>query len=222
MRWLQQVAEVIRPRWVGYAGALAAVGVMSAVIWFLLGRTQLANISMLYLAAVLAAAVAFGRGPAILAAVAAFLTFDYLFTVPYFTLTVSDPEEWFALLLFLVTAICTGQLAAALRLRAREARQREHEAVILYDLSHLLGDPDLDAALSAVAERIRQELQLAAVSIQIGANSNQATRSAAAGDRDVIDQLSAAGYAQLLGEGPAPSATRRGEPGRWIRIVPTR
>src|SRR3972149_6322724 len=131
-------------------------------MWLLLWRTHIANVSMLYLIAVLATAVAFGRGPAILASVAAFLTFEFFFVEPYYTFAVTDPEEWIALLVFLATAVITGQLAAYQRRRAEEARQREREAVVLYDIVRLMSGPDLGQALDAVAERLLGELQLTA------------------------------------------------------------
>ena len=54
-------------------------------IGFVLGRVNLANASLLYLLAVLATAVAVGRGPAIFAAVCAFLVFDWFFVEPLHT-----------------------------------------------------------------------------------------------------------------------------------------
>src|SRR6266516_4868838 len=107
-------------RWLfGYVVALAAVMLVSLFIGLVLGQVNLANVSMLYLLAVLATAVAYGRGPAVFASVVAFLTFDWFFVQPIHHWTVSDPEEWVSLLFFLVTAIVTGQLAAGQRQRAR-------------------------------------------------------------------------------------------------------
>jgi len=63
---------------------------------------------MLYLLAVMATAVGFGRGPAIFASVSAFLIFDWFFVQPLHQLTVSDPEEWVLLLFFMLTATATG------------------------------------------------------------------------------------------------------------------
>ena len=54
----------------GYLAALAAVALVSLFIGFVIGPYHLANVSMLYLLAVLAIAVAFGRGPAVFASVA--------------------------------------------------------------------------------------------------------------------------------------------------------
>ena len=83
-----------------YAVALAAVTVVSLFIGLVLGHVSIANISMLYLLAVLTTAVAFGRGPAIFASVTAFLVFDWFFVEPLHQLTVADPEEWVSLPFF--------------------------------------------------------------------------------------------------------------------------
>src|SRR5262249_37664833 len=147
--------------WAGYAAALGAVALVSVLIGLVLGRAPIANISMLYLIAVLAVAVVYGSWPAVVASLLAFLAFDFFFVEPLHTFTVSDPEEWVSLLLFLLTAIVTGQLAAGQRRRAQEAEQREHEAVVLYDVVRLIADPELEQALREVAERLRHELDLA-------------------------------------------------------------
>ena len=143
-------------RWyVGYVAALAAVSVVSLFIGLVLGQVNLANTSMLYLLAVLATAVAFGRGPAVFASLTAFLIFDWFFVEPLHQFTVSDPDEWVSLVFFLLTATVTGQLAAGQRQRAREARQREREAVVLYDVVRLMSEAEFETALGAVAERLR-------------------------------------------------------------------
>src|SRR5215471_16495935 len=155
-------------RWViGYLAALAAVVLVSLFIGLVLGQVNLANVSMLYLLAVMATAVAFGRGPAVFASVSAFLIFDWFFVEPIHQLTVSDPGEWVSLLFFLLTATVTGQLAAGQRQRAQEAQQREREAVVLYDVVRLLSEGDSDRVLESVAERLRREIQLQAVGIEL-------------------------------------------------------
>src|SRR5215471_12908794 len=151
----------------GYAFALAAVALVSALIGVVLGGVPLANASMLYLLAVMATALAFGRGPAIFASGSAFLVFDFFFVAPVHQFTVSDPDEWLSLLLFLLTAIVTGQLAAGQRQRAREAQQREREAVVLYDVVRRLSEGDSDQVLEGVAERLRRELQVKAVAVEL-------------------------------------------------------
>ena len=76
-----------------YGLALLGVAVVTAVI-AALGRFHLANASMLYLIVVLLAAVALGRGPAVMVAFAAFLATNFFLVEPRFSLTVANPEEW--------------------------------------------------------------------------------------------------------------------------------
>jgi K+-sensing histidine kinase KdpD len=84
-----------------YVAAVAAVAITTALISLVVGRTQIANISMLYLVAVLVVAVAYGRAAAIVASVLAFLTFDWFFVPPTHQLVVADAQELFSLALFL-------------------------------------------------------------------------------------------------------------------------
>ena len=152
----------------GYAAALVAVAVATALI-APLGELHLANTSMLYIIVVLLTAVRFGRGPAIFSAVAAFLAFNFFLTEPRYTFLVADPDVWVALLLFLVTAAVTGQLAAGQRRRAEEAAVHERHAQVLYDVADAVAEPDLSVALQRVADRVREELAAAGVRIELGA-----------------------------------------------------
>ncbi|GBD12376.1 Sensor histidine kinase ResE [bacterium HR24] len=224
MRPLLRLRPVLRSRWIAYAASLISVALVTIVIGLVPGRVHIANISMLYLVAVLTVAVGFGSGPAVVASVAAFLAFDFFFVEPVHTLTVSDPEEWVALLLFLLTAIVTGHVAASQRRRAWEAEQREREAIVLYDVVRLMSEPDLGQALDAVAARLRQELQLAAVSIEIAQGEGHDVIRAIAGDPEALwlARASTVASSRLLKQGAAPTPIRRGAPGRWIGVVPPR
>src|SRR5438093_539810 len=152
-------------RFVPYVAAVAAVALTSVFIGFVVGRTQIANISMLYLVAVLLVAVAFGTTAAIVASVLAFLTFDWFFVPPTHQLIVADAEELFSLALFLITAVVTGTLAARERARAQEAEHRERDAKLLYEAAFLMAEPELERALAAVAEHFRAALDLDALAI---------------------------------------------------------
>ena len=208
---------------VGYAAALAGVTLVSLIIGFVLGQVNLANSSMLYLIAVLGTAVAFGRGPAIFASIGAFLVFDWFFVVPIHELTVSDPEEWVSLLFFLLTATVTGQLAAGQRQRAQEAQQREREAVVLYDVVRLLSEGGLDDVLGAVAERLRSELRLSAVSVELWQPNAQVRRFTAGDAASVSGILPGTGAGRVLHSGRSAAANDHARPGRWVRVVqPTR
>lgn len=205
----------------GYLAALGAVAIVTALIGLVIGRVPMANISMLYLIAVLATAVAFGSGPAVLASFAAFLAFDWFFVEPVYTITVANPDEWTSLIVFLLTAIVTGQLAAGQRREARDAREREREAVVLYDVVRLMEDPNLDRAHQAVANRLRDELDLAAVAIQLPGDGGPATV-VSAGDERGLEIVQSRGQiaSSRLDGGEAPTDHCRGRPGTWRNIRP--
>ena len=59
------------------------------------------NISIVYLLLILALASTRGRDPAILAAVIAFLSFDFFLVPPLYTFVIARWEEWIALVVFL-------------------------------------------------------------------------------------------------------------------------
>lgn len=116
---------------------------------------RIPNISIVYLLVVLALASTRGRFAAILASLVAFLSFDYFLVPPLFIFTINRIEEWIALVVFLITAILTSQLAVALRQRALEAARRESETRILYELgrvTHRATEPERQ--LYAIARQV--------------------------------------------------------------------
>lgn len=138
-----------RPLWKRYLWdiLLSLGGSLAVTLIFYLFQLypRIPNISLLYLVVVLALASTRGLFPAILASVMSFLSFDFFLVQPLYTFTIAQLEEWLALFIFLCTAIITGQLASALRQRAEQARQREQETRILYEL---LRDADNEEDLS--------------------------------------------------------------------------
>ena len=196
-----------------YGLALIGVAVMTALIGLILSVAPVANISMLYLVVVLAVATQLGRGPAVAASLGAFLAYDWFFVDPIHHFTVADPAEWLSLGVLLITAIITSQLAANERVRAEQATRREREAVLLYDALRLIGIPDLDEGLRTAADRLRSELHLTNVSIDVV----MARGKRVASSGDLVDTPSTT---ELLGTGRVPTADTVGGPARWIRMVP--
>jgi two-component system sensor histidine kinase KdpD len=211
---MKAVVSAVTRSWRGYVIGLSSVAFVTLVIGTLQPPWRVANLSMLYLIGVLATAAVAGSGPAVAASLAAFLAFNWFFVDPVHTLTVAEPSEWFALLLFLVTGAITGQLAGDQRRRALEAAQREREATLLYTVAHLLTDSELLPALRAVADRLREALRLRAVVIEITTDDG--------------DQRLTSGDAELVRRGVssirswmASGTSRTPDRGhRWIRIVP--
>ncbi len=119
----------------GYVLAIAGIALSTAL--FLLGRDVFAKgqWALLYLLVILLVASAAGPGPAVLAAVLAFFTWNFFFLPPYHTLQIHDPKDWLSLVAFLVVGILVGALAGRMREREARARAREQETAALNRLS---------------------------------------------------------------------------------------
>ncbi len=196
-----------------YLWGLAGVVLVSGLIWLLSADARIANVSILYLPVVLITAARGGRGPAIVSSLAAFVLYDLLFVEPRSRLEVADPEQWLGLLLLLLAAVITGQVAADQRARARDAERREREALLLYDVTRLMSAPDLERALTDVAERVRRELGLAAAAIEIDGG-----RRVASGDAAAQHILHTVDASRVVGAGRSPTASERGGPARGVRV----
>lgn len=136
---------------------LGVVGtfLVTGILYFFQLYPRIPNISLLYLLVILTLASTRGLYAAILASIIAFFSFDYFLVPPYYTLTIAKFDEWLALFMFLVTAIITSQLASALRRRAEQARLREHETRILYELVRATtSEESLQKQLSIIARAV--------------------------------------------------------------------
>jgi two-component system sensor histidine kinase KdpD len=197
------------PTWARYGLALAGVAVVTALI-VALGRFHLANASMLHLVVVLLAAVALGRGPAVAAAIGAFLSSNFFLVAPRFSLQVANPEEWVTLVLLLLAAIVTGQVAAGQERRAEEAEEHAREARLLYEVAQLMSEPNVGRALEAVAERVRAELHLIAVRIDVTGEDGLVLASAAGGSSEALSTSDSGSGSEVLNV----------EQGHWVRVRP--
>jgi two-component system sensor histidine kinase KdpD len=208
------VVSAVMRQWRGYALGLASIAVVTAIIGGLAPSWPVANISMLYLIGVLATAVVAGRAPAILTSFAAFLAFNWFFVEPIHTFSVSEPSEWLALLLFLLTGAITGELAGGQRRRAVEAAERERDATLQYAIAHLLTDTDLGAALRGVAGQLRAALGSRAVVIEL--TTDHGEQRITSGDAEVVRRSIGSIRAWMASPGTASPARVH----RWIRVVP--
>jgi len=148
----------------GYVVARVAVAAAPAALGVVSARVAIPTGSALYLLVVLGVASAYGRGPAVAAALAAFLAEDFFFVGSPDLFTVADPgaslADWLTLIVLLCAALITGQVAARARRRAEEAARRAREIALLHEVSDAMGgaEGDLDGALAVAAARITAAL----------------------------------------------------------------
>jgi len=121
--------------WVGTASLVALCSGLAALMQH---QFDLSNLAMVYLLGVVVTAIAFGRGPAIVAAVLSVGTFDFFFVPPRYTFRVSDTQYLVTFAVMLLVAAVIGTLTARLREQLESARLRERRTAALYRLSHEL------------------------------------------------------------------------------------
>ncbi len=100
------------------------------------------NLVMIYLLAVMVAAVYLGRGPSILVSVLGVLAFDFFFIPPYLTLAVDDTEYLITFIGLLLVGLVISALAVSAREQADSAQRREADTAMLYSLSRDLAAAD--------------------------------------------------------------------------------
>ena len=150
-RWQDRV--VATP--VAYGRAVAAVAAAALLTTGFMRVLPLQDPGVIFLAAVFLTAVLSGLGPSIAASVLSVLTFDYLFTEPYYSLTVTDPQDVLSLVLFLSVAILTSNLTARIRDQTLLARRRESRTAALYAFSRAIATAaSTDELLRGIVEHV--------------------------------------------------------------------
>lgn len=136
-----------------YAGTVA-ISAAATVSAFPLQRLfEPSNIVMLFLLAIVVVALLFGRGPAVLAAVANVLAFDWFFVPPRFTLVVADAQYVFTFAVMLVVGLIVGQLTAGLRQQASLASAGEERARRLFEMARELSAAVAPDQVTEIGER---------------------------------------------------------------------
>lgn len=139
----------------GYATAIFAVAAAVAAGRMLQTLTPIPNLSLVFLVAVLIPAVFFGVWPAVVASGLSFLAYNFFFIEPLYTLTVAEPYELLALVIFLGVAIITSALAGRARTQARISAARVRAMRRLYEFTRRLSGL---ASVDQVAEGAVSEI----------------------------------------------------------------
>jgi two-component system sensor histidine kinase KdpD len=192
----------------GACFSVAAVGVVTGTIFAVRDYVPVLSLGVLYLPAVLAVAVFFGLVFAVAVSIASMLAFNFFFLPPVHTLALRDSENWFALGVYLVTAVVVSELATRSRRRAAEAQQREGEATFLADVSGILLEAEhVQNRLKDVAAAAAAVLRVKAPRIELGS-----VRRPEPGEAAADLQVGARYVGRLFfaaGESPRPAIAER-------------
>jgi hypothetical protein len=146
--------------WISMAAILAPIAVAAALIpW----RTSLDTAdSALFLVVVIVAVASTGRRmAALLSALMAALSFDFLLTRPYYSFRITRHQDLITELLLLVVGIAVGELAARGRIHRRQAAESQETVALLHSVTELVatGQEPQDVIRAARTE-LRQLLAL--------------------------------------------------------------
>lgn len=140
----------------GYAEGMLMIAVATLAGLALAPRWGTTAIDLLYLPPVLVAAIWSGRGPAVLAALLAALSYNYFFTSPRLTLWVESPNELLTVLVLFAVALATSHLAASVRAQAALARAHAgRNAAIAGFARRLLGCSGREAIAGVAVTELR-------------------------------------------------------------------
>src|SRR5579859_2786973 len=109
----------------------------TVVLWLLRDTLTSANFSLVYLLVVLVIAIYQGTGPSLFAAFISFLCFNFFLVKPLYTFRVADTRDFLDLVIYLISAAITGQLASYARNQKQNAQQQADELGILYKAATL-------------------------------------------------------------------------------------
>jgi two-component system, OmpR family, sensor histidine kinase KdpD len=150
-------------RIVGWAMALLIIPVLTAVLVPWRDDLTLPSEILLFLLMVVGVALVGGMWPAVTAAVVGFLLLNYYFTPPVNQFTISDPENLFALSVYVLVAVMVSAVVDLAARRTREAARATADAEVLSTLAgHVLRG---EAALPSLLARLRETFGLASVTL---------------------------------------------------------
>ncbi|WP_431894360.1 DUF4118 domain-containing protein [Nonomuraea sp. bgisy101] len=156
-------ALTAKRRLAGWAVAIAGMLALTAALVPFRNDLSLPTEILFYLVTVVGVALIGGMWPAITAAVGGSLLLNYFFTPPVGEFTISDPENLFALVVFVVVAAMVSTIVDVAARRTREAARAGADAEILATLAgHVLRG---EAALPSLLARLRETFGLTSVTL---------------------------------------------------------
>jgi two-component system sensor histidine kinase KdpD len=156
--------------------AVAGLPLLTVVLVAARPHLDLTDDLLIYLVAVVTIAVVGGFWPALLAALTASLALNWYFTKPLHTLTIAEPRNLLALLLFVTVAVTVSSVVHLAARRQVQAARSAGEAASLLELAQtVLGGADTPTAVldhltstwggrAELAEQVRDQWVSVAVS----------------------------------------------------------
>ena len=147
-----------------YAAAFAYVAAALGLAEVLKPVFNVQNVDIVFLTAVVCAAVTLGLYPSLFAVILATLAYNFFFLPPLYTFTIADPANVTALFFFTIVAVLVSNLAARTRSQAKVAQARARVTDALYSFSRKLAACfSIDDVLWATAYQMASMLKVRVV-----------------------------------------------------------
>ena len=144
--------------------ALCVVVLCTAVNIPLSRHLEPANLILTYLLGVVWIAFRYGKRISLIASLLSVLLFDYLFTQPYFSFTISDSQDVFTFAAMAIISFLISSLTDRLRQQTAATRMRENRNRILYELMQDLAKTSTPNGLfQALIHHVRNYFKLPVV-----------------------------------------------------------
>jgi two-component system sensor histidine kinase KdpD len=203
-----------------WAGATLLVAAVVGIGEGLIRVVTQEALGMVFLAAVVGAATSWGLRVAIYAAVLSFMSWNFFFIPPIYRLTISEPRDVVAIVLFLGVAVTTGALASRVRRDAHAARSRIEGLRRIGAFSRSLGEPTTEPEL--LTEIARQAAGLVGHAMVLTAQGEDLNIRAAEPQADTMDEAAwAAARWAFAKQEPAGKGTGTMPSVQW-RFLPMR
>jgi len=166
--------QALETRHAGYLMAVVGIAAVTAALRLVGESINPTTGALVMLLVVLFVAASWGSRPAIVASVLGVLGLNFFFLPPVGTLAIADPDNWVALIAFLITAGTAGQLSANAKRRAEEAEAGRREIERLYDelrsaferASHAEALRESERLKSALLDAVTHDLRTPLTSIK--------------------------------------------------------
>jgi two-component system sensor histidine kinase KdpD len=207
----QSVATYIQ----AYASAVAMVAVSTLIGLWIAPRWGTAPVDMIYLPAVLAAAVLWGLGPGLAAGAAAALSYNFFFTEPVHTFRMDRVADVVTVVVLLLVALVTSRLAAGIRKQAQlAASYAARNATIAGFAGRLLSCSGEEEIAHAACAQLRELFECNAMLLS-GLPTPVTIAAVPEGNLLTPSDVAAAALTIETGK-PAGRGTSRLEPAEWL------
>ena len=207
----RSIGEAIR----AYSGGLLLVALSTLVGLWIAPRWGSGAVDMLYLPAVLAAAVLWGLGPALTAGIAAALAYNFFFTEPFHTLRIDRVTDIVTVIVLFIVAVVTSRLAAGIRSQAQIAGfHAARNATIAGFAGRLLSSSGEEEIARTACEELRPVFDCNVLLVS-GIPAPCVLGAAPEGNRLTPSDVAAAALTIESGKA-AGRGTSRAQPAEWV------